>query len=202
MELPAHHPYAVVQRFEEAVAAYAGSPFAVAVDSCSAALFLCCSYLKVTQVTIPCRTYPSVPAGIIHAGGSVRFEDVAWSGAYQLKPYPIWDCALRTRRGMYVPGALCCLSFHYKKHLPIGKGGMILTDDANAVEWLKLARFNGRHEVPLMEDTIEMLGWNFTMDPERAARGLMLLSTLPDDNPDRVSEYPDLSQFPIYGQKK
>ena len=38
------------------------------------------------------------------------------------------------------------LSFHIKKQLPIGKGGMILTDDQQAVEWFKKARYEGRSE--------------------------------------------------------
>jgi hypothetical protein len=36
------------------------------------------------------------------------------------------------------------------------------------------------------------------MEPERAARGLTLLSLLPDENPDRRFEYPDLSTFGLY----
>ena len=201
MEL-SDNPYAIVRHFENTVAAYAGSRFAVAVDTCSAALFLCCSYLKVGDVTIPAHTYPAVPCSIIHAGGRVHFEGIEWSGEYQLKPYPIWDGALRFHKNMYGPGTYRCLSFHYKKHIPIGRGGMILTDDAAAVEWFKLARYSGRHEVPLMEDHFEALGWNFTMDPERAARGLALLQNFPDDSPDiPTTGYPDLSRFSIYGNR-
>ena len=48
----------------------------VSVDSCTNALFLCCLYLKAKKVTIPKRTYLSVPMSIIHAGGEVIFEDV------------------------------------------------------------------------------------------------------------------------------
>src|SRR4051812_9918930 len=104
------NPYTIVRQFEERVAAYAGSQYAVAVDTCTAALFLCCKYLKVEEVILPSRTYPSVACSVIHAGGRVQFEDVAWNGDYQLKPYPIWDSALRFRKGMYAPGTLRCLS--------------------------------------------------------------------------------------------
>jgi len=196
------NPYEIVRTFEAEMADYAGSRYAVAVDSCTAALFLCCRYLNVEKVEIPSRTYCSVPCSIIHAGGQVEFKDYSWKGAYELKPYRIIDSSLQVRRGMYENGTYRCLSFHSKKHIPIGRGGMILCDNLKAVEWFKLARYHGRHEVPLSEDTPTMIGWHFSMEPERAARGLLLLSTLPDNNPDIECTDPDLSQNPIYQSQK
>lgn len=192
------NPYDIVRTFEQSVADFAGSKFAVSVDTCSSALFLCCKYLKVQEVTIPKHTYVSVPCAIIHAGGRVKFCDVEWRGVYQLEPYPIIDGALRFKRDMYVKGSYHCLSFHYKKQLPIGRGGMILTDDLDAVEWFKQARFNGRHEKPLLEDDFQMLGWNMYMDPERAARGLCMMLNVEEYEKEETNVYPDLSKFPIY----
>lgn len=193
------NPFDVVRQFEQTIAEYTGAKFAVSVDSCTNALFLCCKYLNVQEVTIPKKTYVGVPCSIIHAGGKVKFEDLYWRGAYQLKPYPLYDAAKRFTKGMYIPDALMCLSFHIKKILGIGRGGMILTNDENAMKWFKMARFDGRHECPLNEDNFEMLGWNFYMTPEQAARGLLLKSLLPQDNEDMPFEdYPDLSKFPIY----
>jgi dTDP-4-amino-4,6-dideoxygalactose transaminase len=42
-----HNPYKIVQMFEEEIAEYTGSPYAVALDNCTDALFLCCTYLNV-----------------------------------------------------------------------------------------------------------------------------------------------------------
>jgi dTDP-4-amino-4,6-dideoxygalactose transaminase len=198
------HPFDTVRNFEKALAEYAGSKYAVAVDSCTSALLLACAYLKVEEVVIPKRTYPSVPCSIIHAGGWVKFEDLEWSGIYQLKPYPIYDGAKRFRRNMYVPGSLHCLSFHAKKLLPIGRGGAILTDDPEAVEWFKVASFDGRHPgVPLAEDKFDMIGWNVYMGPEQAARGHLMLSMTKDENEDQEENppYPDLSQFEIFHKR-
>lgn len=75
---------------------------------------------------------------------------------------------------------------------------MILTNDPEAVKWFKLARFSGRHEVPLTDDVPEMIGWSCYMEPERAAKGLTLLSTIPDDNEDLRFNYPDLASFRLY----
>jgi len=71
MPIKIHNPYKIVQMFEEELAEYTGSKYAVAVDSCTSALFLCCTYLKVKAVTIPSHTYLSVPMSILQAGGEV-----------------------------------------------------------------------------------------------------------------------------------
>ena len=193
------NPFYIVKDFEDEVAKYTGAPYAVAVDSCSNALFLVCKYLEVSQVTIPKRTYVSVPNSIIHAGGSIEFEDLSWLGTYQLKPYPIWDCAKRFTSDMYQSGTYQCISFQEKKILSIGKGGMILTDSPEAVEWFKKSRFNGRSEVPLENDAYDSLGWNMFMTPAQAAQGLWALHYLKEHNDDQLSEeFADLSQYKIF----
>ena len=194
--------YAIVDTFEKTIAEYAGSKFAVAVDSCSNALFLCLKYRKADSVTIPKRTYPGVACAVKNSGALLYFSNIKWQGVYPLIPYLIIDGALRFKKGMYVKNSLHCLSFHAKKHLPIGRGGMILTDSIMAYEWLKRARFDGRHEVPLPEDKFDMLGWNMYMTPEQAARGLSLFEVVKDkdlkDIDSRFQGYPDLSQWEIY----
>jgi len=199
-----HNPYSIVKMFEEEVAHYTGAPFAVAVDSCTNALFLCCKYHNVEEVIVPKRTYLSVPMSVIHAGGEVVFEDADWSGAYQLKPYPIYDSAKRLASDMYIPGTAMCLSFHIKKTLAVGKGGMILTDDEKMVEWLKKARYEGRGEVNYKDDSIEMLGWNMYMTPQQASHGLALMQNYPEHMPDlgENNGYRDLTEFPVFKECK
>ena len=140
-----YNPYQVVDKFEKQIAKFAGSKYAVAVESGTAAIFLSLIYRGITPSVyawIPKLTYPSVPCSIIQAGGVVRFDDRKWKGVYEIKPYGVIDGALRFRKGMY-KGGLHCLSFHMKKLLPIGRGGMILTDDKKAYEALKRLRFDG-----------------------------------------------------------
>jgi len=195
------NPYQVVKDFEYSVAEYVGSKYAVSVDSCTNAIFLCCKYVDVTSktVTIPAKTYMSVPCSIIHAGGIVNFEHVDWKGAYQLKPFPIYDSALRLRQNMYISGSFCCLSFAgSKKPMKLGKGGMILTDDKKAVDWFKKSRYHGRNEMDHLVDNFSMLGWNMYMLPETAARGLLMMHTIEDDVQDVEVEYQDLSKFAVY----
>lgn len=197
-----HNPYKIVKMFEEEVAHYTGAPYAVSVNSCTNALFLACKYVGVEgkEVIIPKRTYLSPPQSIMQAGAKLVFEDIPWKGIYQLKPFPIYDAAKRFTSNMYVPGSLMCLSFHIKKHLKIGKGGMILTDDQKVVEWVKKARYEGRAEVAYHEDNICTEGWNMYMTPEQATRGLMLMQNYPQDVPDLPEDppYRDLTEFDLF----
>jgi len=196
-----HNPYKIVKMFEEEVAEYTGAPYAVSVDSCTNALFLCLKYLNAEEVIVPRKTYLSVPQSVLHAGAKLKFSDENWQGIYQLKPYPIWDSAKRFTSGMYIPGTHMCLSFHIKKHIKIGKGGMILTDNKEAVEWFKKARYEGRSEKFYKEDDIDMLGWNMYMTPQEAAHGLALMQNIPQHNPDldeHGNGYRDLKEFSIF----
>lgn len=203
-----HNPYKIVQMFEEEIALYTNSPHAISVDSCTNALFLCCKYYEVKEVTIPSKTYLSVPMSIIHAGGTVVFDKSPttnhWIGIYQLKPYPIYDAAKRLTSAMYIPNSFMCLSFHIKKHLGIGKGGMILTDNTEAANWFRKARYEGRSEKYYKEDNISSLGWNMYMTPQEAAQGLCLLQNFPEHNRDLGEEngYRDLTEFEIFKNNK
>ncbi len=208
------NPYSIVADFEESVAKYAGCKYAVAVDNCSNALFLCAKHLRVKHVTIPSRTYPSVPSAIINAGGVVNFENREWrhNRYYRLLPYPIYDAAHMFCENMYnkldVPlcggdrelyaSSFVCISFSHTKPINIGKGGMILTNDLNAVGWFKKARYCGRNEVPLMQDKIDIIGWNMYMQPEQAARGLLLMNNIDNLRKNEIPDYPDLSMIEAY----
>jgi dTDP-4-amino-4,6-dideoxygalactose transaminase len=200
----------ITEDFEKALSDYTKAPYVIAVDNQSNALFLALYYEKVQgqEIVIPSRTYPSVPCEIIHAGATVGFRPVegkTLKGAYQLCPTKVWDSALRFTYDMYLPQTHMCLSFTGPyKHLKLGKGGAILTDDYNAYLWFKRARFSGRRECPYHDDHFDMTGWNFYMMPELAARGLLLMSQFyaidgrPKNNEDLELPYPDLSLHEAY----
>lgn len=213
----------IIDLFEKKIAEHVGSKYGVAISSATNAIFLSLLYLKSigkyhggleerNTITMPSRTYMSVPMSILNAGLKVKFENIEWSGVYRLKPTVIWDCAGRFRKNMYTDiinkgegkwswDALCCLSFQYKKRLPIGRGGMILTNDRDVRDWLIQARFNGRHpDIDQWHDTLEVVGWNMYMTPDDAARGILIFDELEDDYPDNqcYANYPDLSKQKIF----
>ena len=102
---------------------------------------------------------------------------------------------------MYIPGSYMCLSFHHKKPLKIGKGGMVLTDDKKAVETIKKLRYEGRTiGVPFQDDDLGDGGWNMYMTPEQAARGLTLLMAYPKHAKDQIEDppYRDLRTFNLF----
>lgn len=207
--------YKITEDFEQELATYTNSLYAVTLDNMSNALFLSLYYeknikksLKSDEIIIPSRTYPSVPCEIIHAGLKVKFEQVEGKtikGAYPLKNSNVWDSALRFTADMYIPNTHMCISFTGPyKHFKLSKGGAILTDDYDAYLWFKRARYSGRREVSYHDDNFDMIGWNFYMMPELAARGLLMIKQFYNmdgtkkQNPDLELPYPDLSKFKIY----
>jgi dTDP-4-amino-4,6-dideoxygalactose transaminase len=202
--------YKITEDFEKALADYTGAPYVVTVDNQSNALFLALMYegVKDMEITIPARTYPSVPCEIIHAGAKVNFRPVkgkTLKGAYPLEPTNVWDSALSFTADMYIPGTHMCVSFTGPyKHFKLSKGGAILTDNEEAYFWFKRARYSGRRECSYHDDNLDMLGWNFYMMPELAARGLLLMNQFytskgqPKHNEDLELPYPDLSKFEVY----
>lgn len=219
-------PYQVVRDFEAAVCEYTGAPYCVTTNSCTMALTLAVAWHMKrarflaeesdhlldfindgVKVSIPKRTYVSVPMAILHAGARPTFRDEEWSGAYQLKPLPVFDSARLFTGGMWncmsVPSIahkMVCLSFHASKTLGDTQGGAILLDDPEAVIWLRRARFDGRAEgVPPKDDFFRQIGWHAYMSPDVAARLLLKLHSLPRHNaPLPNDQYPDLSTLDIF----
>jgi dTDP-4-amino-4,6-dideoxygalactose transaminase len=202
--------YDITNEFEKRLADYTGAPYVVTVDNQSNGLFLALMYEKVQgiEITIPSRTYPSVPCEIIHAGAKVKFTPVKGKtikGAYPLTPTNVWDSALSFTADMYKPGTHMCISFTGPyKHFKLSKGGAILTDSLEAYHWFRRARYSGRRECSYHDDHFDMLGWNFYMMPELAARGMLLINQFYNMDGTKKSQedlelpYPDLSKFEIY----
>lgn len=208
--------YKITEDFEKSICDYTGAPYAVTLDNQSNGLFLSLYYeknitksIKQKKIKIPCRTYPSVPCEIIHAGLKVDFYPVEGNtlkGAYQLGGTKVWDSALRFTADMYIPNTHMCISFTGPyKHLKLSKGGAILTDNHDAYLWFKRARYSGRRECSYHDDYFDMIGWNFYMMPELATRGLLMMSQFYNGETKKINEdlempYPDLSKYKIYNQ--
>jgi dTDP-4-amino-4,6-dideoxygalactose transaminase len=204
------NPHEVTKQFEAAICDYTGAPYCVCVDNESNALFLALTYdnIKGKLIQIPSNTYMSVPCEIIHAGGFVSFyisQTEYLTGAYRLIGSRVIDSALHFTANMYTEEVYMCCSFTGPyKHLKLGKGGCILTDNEKAYRWFKKARFSGRNECSYHEDNFTDLGWNFYMNPVISSLGLLLIQQFYNLDgtkktmPDISLPYPDLSKFPIY----
>lgn len=190
-----------MEDFERAIAEYAGSRYAVAVDSCTNALYLCFVRARHSSngfIWLPRYTYVGVARAALRADLTPKFSEVDWVGEYHIGvgTHDITDAARWLRRGMHSPCAWAtCVSFHAHKHLPIGRGGAILCDDEPDVEWFRRARYDGRDQTrPIMEQTEFQFGIHAYMPPESAARGLLLMSNLKDENEPLPGTYPDLGK--------
>lgn len=178
-----NNPWHAVKLFEKMVADYTGSKYCVAVDSCTNAIFLSLKYNiefninTSNEIIIPERTYISVPMQIKNAGLQPILENIKWKGDYILKNTNIIDSAQNFNKNIYIKNKLQCLSFQYKKHLPIGKGGAILTDCSKAYKWLIKARHDGRNMYKDFGNVknVKNIGWHCPMLPSEACSGIELL---------------------------
>jgi dTDP-4-amino-4,6-dideoxygalactose transaminase len=195
-------PSEVVGLFEKKIAEWTGAPLAVAVDCATHAIELSLRFTGPwPELQVPKHTYLSIPQTAKKLASQVVWSDEKWQGVYQLTPSPVVDASLRLSEGMYEAGTLTCLSFQIKKHLPIGRGGIILTDDVKAYDWLKKAAYDGRTpETVWKTDTITQVGYHYYMTPEDAARGLLLFDHHFTRHTDLggYKDYPDLTEMEYF----
>lgn len=190
-----------VTEFESLVAEFYGSKYAIATDSCTHALELCLRLQTPKKVTCPSNTYLSVPMTFMKLNLEWSFYDIHWKNYYWLGNTNIVDAAVYWKRDGYIPDSLMCLSFQYKKHLSLGRGGMILTDNKDDAIKLKKMSYDGRiPNVPWAEQNIDMLGYHYYMTPETAQLGIGKFSDAVISEPKKWSskDYPNLSKMNVF----
>jgi len=191
-----------IKEFENLVARYYGAKYAVATDCCTHAIELCLRVYKPTRtINCPRHTYLSVPMTFEKLNLSWEFCDAHWSNYYYIGNTNIIDAAVYWKRDGYILGSLMCLSFQYRKHLNLGRGGMILLDNAEQYETLSKMRYDGRtDDKPWAEQNIETIGYHYYMTPETAQLGLDKFSNAVNTQPKLWSykDYPDLRTMKVF----
>ena len=193
--------FEVVKEFEDRIAQYYGSPYAVAVDSCTHAIELCLRYKEVKKFTVPPNTYPSVPNLAKKIGIEFEWEEQDWKDYYYLGGTNIIDAAVYWKSNGYVKDSLMCLSFQYQKHLSLGRGGMILCDDSESKDELKKMSYDGREpDIPWRDQNITTIGYHYYMTPETASLGLEKLPEAVKTEPRHwnIDEWPDLRGMDLF----
>ena len=186
-----------IYQFEQTIANFYGAPYAIAVDSCTHAMELCMRYEKYDSVKVPTHTYLSVPL-IMKKISDVkwRWEDLEWKEYYYITGTKIIDAAVYWKKDSYIPNTYFCLSFQQRKHLPLGRGGMILTDDPTAHYYLKKMSCDGRDFYrPWRDQDIDVMGYHYYMTPEKASEGLEKFQTAVN-KPVRDWSYKDYPYLP------
>jgi len=190
-----------VKEFEKTIANYFGSLYGVATDSCTHAIELSLRYDSVKNTKCPTHTYLSVPMTLVKLGIDWSFKDSKWESYYYLDNTRIIDAAVLWKRNSYIPSTLMCLSFQFRKHLPIGRAGMILTNDYNEYESLKAMSYDGRNnDLSWSKQDINHLGYHYYMTPESAEYGLSKFHEVKDIVPKEWSyqDYPNLSDLTVF----
>ncbi len=193
--------FEVVKEFEKKIANFYGAPHGVAIDSCTHAIELCLRYKDVKKYTVPPNTYPSIPNLAQKIGIEFEWEEQDWKDYYYLGGTNIIDAAVLWKENSYIPGTLMCLSFQFKKHLSLGRGGMILTDDYDAAHELTQMSYDGRiPDIPWTEQNISTMGYHYYMTPETAMLGIDKLPIAIQRKPKEwdVSEWPDLREMDVF----
>jgi dTDP-4-amino-4,6-dideoxygalactose transaminase len=190
-----------VIEFERLIANFYNAPYAVAVDCCTHAIELCLRLTKPNNVTCPTHTYLSVPMTLKKLDINFEFDDTKWNDFYFIGNTNIVDAAVYWRRNGYVPNTMMCLSFQFKKHLNLGRGGMILLDNYEEYAKLKKLRYDGRDDDrPWAEQDIDTLGYHYYMTPETAQAGIFRFVSAEVTEPRKWShqDYPDLSKMKVF----
>jgi dTDP-4-amino-4,6-dideoxygalactose transaminase len=198
--------FEIISEFEKSIAEFFGSPYAVAVDSCTHGIELCLRYTKETKISVPKRTYLSVPFLAEKMGLEREWRDEEWEDYYTLNygDKRIIDAAVLWRENSYIPNTFMCLSFQYQKHLSLGRGGIILLDNENDFITLKKMSYDGRlPNIPWREQNIDTIGFHYYMTPETAKLGLEKLNQAIETTPRKwkVTDWPDLTEMKIFNKQ-
>jgi dTDP-4-amino-4,6-dideoxygalactose transaminase len=222
-----------VAAFEQAVAEYVGTQYAVAVSSCTAALHLALLALDVQAgdlVVVTAYSWPATANVIELCGAQPVFVDiqpdtfnldpnclevtlqrltantetarrvkailpvhtfgqmadmpaiVELAGRFDLPVIEDAACALgATLHGRKAGtwGVMGCFSFHPRKAITTGEGGIITTNDAYLVRRLQTLRNHGQDPDASSTDFV-LPGFNYRMTEFQAALGLTQMAKLDD----------------------
>jgi len=190
----------LVTNFENEISKFFGSSYGVSIDSCTHGIELCLRYTNSKKIIVPKRTYISIPFLSSKLNIDLEWKDENWIDYYYLTDNVI-DAAVLWKKNSYIPETFMCISFQYQKHLSLGRGGIILTDNKQAALELKKMSYDGRlPDMPWREQNISSIGYHYYMTPETAKMGLDKLPKAIIDSPRKwvVTDWPDLTEMNIF----
>ena len=189
-----------VTNFEKEIAKFFGSSFAIAVDSCTHGIELALRYTGEKEILVPKRTYLSIPFLANKMGLDLFWKDEQWVDYYYLT-HNIIDAAVLWKKDSYIPQTFMGLSFQFQKHLSLGRGGMLLTDNEEAAIQIKKMSYDGRlPNIPWRDQNIDTYGYHYYMTPETAENGLNKLPKAIETEPKQwvITDWPDLTKMKIF----
>lgn len=190
-----------LNKFELLIAEYFGSKYAVSTDCCTHAIELCLRLKEYNNVTCPNHTYLSVPMTFNKLGLTWKFNRMNWEDYYYIGNTNIIDAAVLWKQNSYIPDTLMCLSFQFKKHLSLGRGGIILLDNEKDYVDLKAMVYDGRErDIPWADQNISKIGYHYYMTPEIAEEGIKKFNIVKNITPKKWNylNYPNLQNMKVF----
>ena len=191
----------IVKEFEEKIADFYGAPYGVSVDACTHGIEICLRYVGANEIVVPKRTYLSVPMLANKMNLELKWKDEDWRDYYEIGNTGVYDAAVLWRKDSYIPKSFMCISFQFQKHLSLGRGGMILTDDKEARDELKKMSYDGRTpDKPWREQNVTTMGYHYYMTPETAQKGLDKFEEAKKTKPRKwlLEDWPDLTKMDVF----
>ena len=196
--------FKVVETLENRLAKFFGAHYAIAGDCCTHGLELCLRYTNTKEFSTPSRTYLSVPFLANKLNIKHTWNYIEWKDYYYLTDNFI-DAAVLWKENSYIPETFMCVSFQFQKHLSLGRGGVILTDNLEAATNLKKMSYDGRlPNIPWRDQDIKTIGYHYYMTPETAQLGLDKFEEATNTTPRQwsINDWPDLTKMTIFKNKE
>ena len=196
--------FKVISDFEKEIANFFGAPYAVAVDCCTHGIELCLRMKNVKKIRVPKRTYLSVPMLSNKLNIDLEWTDEVWQDYYYLTD-DIIDAAVLWRQNSYVKDTYMSVSFQFRKHLSLGRGGIILFDKQEDFNTLKRMSYDGRSpDESWAVQNIKTMGYHYYMTPETAELGLKKLPEAIQRPPKKwvYTDWPDLTNMDFFKENK
>ena len=193
----------VVHDFESLVSSWFGAKYGVAVDSCTHGVELCLRLKCIEKISIPKRTYLSIPFLSHKLGLPLEWRDESWEDYYEISNSGVYDAAVLWKEKSYIPNSMMCLSFQFQKHLSLGRGGMILLDDEDSAIQLSKMVYDGRTpNVPWRDQNVDTIGYHYYMTPETAQLGITKFQEAIHTEPRKwvVNDWPDLTKMEVFNE--
>ena len=191
----------IVKEFEEKIADFYGAPYGVSVDACTHGIEICLRYVGANEIVVPKRTYLSVPMLANKMNLELKWKDEDWRDYYEIGNTGVYDAAVLWKENSYIPKSFMCISFQFQKHLSLGRGGIILTDDKEARDELKKMSYDGRTpDKPWREQNVTTMGYHYYMTPETAQKGLDKFEEAKKTKPRKwlLDDWPDLTKMNVF----
>ena len=194
------------REFEEKFAEYVGAKYAVATNSCTAALDIAVRIAPLAdEVTVSPFTFVSSALAILNAGKKVKFVDIdGYSRCTRKADIQVLYAGNDFGEGIIYDmahfgggkhkGLISCWSFQARKNLPAGDGGMITTNDealyhrARALSWCGIDKstLDRSKETYSWDYNINEIGMKADMTDITAVIGLEQLKKLAENNAKRA----------------